>query len=36
MLKNKRKQTYILFGVVCFAALSLATVGFSTWIVGTI
>ena len=36
MLKNKRKQTYILFGVVCFAALSLATVGFSTWIVVTI
>ena len=36
MLKNKRKQTYILFGVVCFAALSLATVGFSTWVVGTI
>ena len=36
MLNNKRKQTYILFGVVCFAALSLATVGFSTWIVGTI
>lgn len=36
MLKNKRKQTYILFGVVCFTALSLATVGFSTWIVGTI
>ena len=36
MLKNKRKQTYILFGVVCFAAISLATVGFSTWIVGTI
>lgn len=36
MLMNKRKQTYILFGVVCFAALSLATIGFSTWIVGTI
>ena len=36
MLKNKKKQTYILFGVVCFAAISLATVGFSTWVVGTI
>ena len=36
MLKKKKKQTYILFGIVCFAAISLATVGFSTWVVGTI
>ena len=36
MLKKKKKQTYILFGIVCFAAISLATVGFSTWVVGRI